>query len=53
MRFIGSKENLIFFIERIMQEMEVKGKIFCDIFSGTTKVAQYVKKKGYIVISNR
>jgi len=52
MRFIGSKENLIFFIERVIQEMGVKGKIFFDIFSGTTKVAQHFKKKGYHIISN-
>jgi len=52
MRFIGSKENLIFFIERVIQEMEVEGKIFCDMFSGTTKVAQHFKKKGYHIISN-
>lgn len=25
MRFIGSKENLIFFIEHVIQEMRVKG----------------------------
>lgn len=52
MRFIGSKENLIFFIERVIQEMDIKGKIFLDIFSGTTKVAQHFKKKGYHIISN-
>ena len=52
MRFIGSKENLIFFIERAIQEMGVQGKIFFDIFSGTTKVAQHFKKKGYYIISN-
>ncbi|MFH0930465.1 MAG: DNA adenine methylase, partial [Candidatus Zixiibacteriota bacterium] len=52
MRFIGSKENLIFFIESVIQDMEAKGKIFLDIFSGTTKVAQYFKKKGYSIISN-
>lgn len=52
MRFIGNKENLIFFIERVIQEMDVKGKIFFDIFSGTTKVAQHFKKKGYHIISN-
>jgi len=52
MRFIGSKENLIFFIEHVIQEMRVKGKIFFDIFSGTTKVAQHFKKKGYYIISN-
>ena len=52
MRFIGSKEKLIFFIECVVQEMEVKGKIFFDIFSGTTKVAQHFKEKGYNIISN-
>ena len=52
MRYIGSKENLIFFIDRVIQETEVEGRIFFDIFSGTTKVAQSFKKKGYHIISN-
>jgi adenine-specific DNA methylase/predicted RNA methylase len=52
MRFIGSKENLIFFIERVIQEIRVKGITFFDIFSGTTKVAQHFKKRGYSIISN-
>lgn len=52
MRYIGSKENLIFFINRVIQETEVEGRIFFDIFSGTTKVAQSFKKKGYHIISN-
>lgn len=52
MRFIGSKENLIFFIERVIQETGAKGKTFFDIFSGTTKVAQHFKKIGYHIISN-
>ena len=52
MRFIGSKENLIFFIERVIQETGVKGSTFFDIFSGTTKVSQYFKRQGYSIISN-
>ena len=52
MRFIGNKENLIFFIDRIIKEMNVNGKLFFDIFSGTTNVAQHFKKLGYNIISN-
>jgi len=52
MRFIGSKQNLIPFIDKVIQDTEVKGKVFFDIFSGTTIVAQYYKKKGYNIISN-
>ena len=52
MRFIGSKENLIFFIERVVQKIGVKRKVFLDIFSGTTKVAQHFKKQDYHIISN-
>jgi len=52
MRFIGSKENLIFFIERVIQEMGIEGNTFFDIFSGTTKVAQHFKRKNYSIISN-
>jgi adenine-specific DNA-methyltransferase len=52
MRFIGNKENLIFFIERVMLEMGVKGDTFLDIFSGTANVARHFKKNGYSIISN-
>jgi len=52
MRFIGSKENLIFFIDRVIQEMGIEGDTFFDIFSGTTKVAQHFKRKNYSIISN-
>lgn len=52
MRFIGNKENLLFFIEEVIQENKISGKILFDIFSGTTAVAQHFKKKGLNVISN-
>lgn len=52
MRFIGSKERLLGFIDGIIQERNIQGEIFADIFSGTTIVAQYFKKKNYTIISN-
>lgn len=52
MRFIGNKENLIYFIESVFEEMHIKDKVLFDIFSGTTKVSQHFKRKGYNIISN-
>jgi len=52
MRFIGSKDSLIEFIWQTILDLRIKGEVFFDIFSGTTRVAQYFKKKGYTIISN-
>lgn len=54
MRFIGSKRLLLKNIDYVIQQ-NIKGhknlKSFCDIFSGTTVVAQYFKKR-YQIFSN-
>jgi len=52
MRFTGSKENLMPFIARTIEGLGIRGRVFFDIFSGTTRVAQHFKKIGYHVISN-
>jgi len=52
MRFIGSKDSLIEFIWKTILDLGIKGEVFFDIFSGTTRVAQYFKRKGYTIISN-
>ena len=51
MRFIGCKENLLDFIEAFIKEKDIKGSVFCDLFSGTASVAKHFKKLGYKVIS--
>lgn len=51
MRFIGCKENLLSFIESFIKEKDIKGNVFCDLFSGTGSVAKHFKKLGYKIIS--
>jgi len=54
MRYIGSKTSLLGFIEKVIREFEpdLKEKIFCDLFTGTTSVARHFKDKCNKVISN-
>lgn len=52
MRYIGRKNALLDFIEKPLIENNISSGIFCDIFSGTTVVAQYFKKKGFEIIAN-
>ena len=52
MRFIGCKENLLDFIESFVKQKDIKGKVFCDLFSGTGSVAKHFKKLGYKIISS-
>ncbi|MFI3300738.1 MAG: DNA adenine methylase [Candidatus Gastranaerophilales bacterium] len=51
MRYIGSKRLLLKNIEQVISDNIEDANSFCDIFSGTTIVARYFKKK-YSVISN-
>lgn len=54
MRYIGSKKNVIPFIEDVVFNIieDVEGKIFADLMSGTTVVSQFFKKKNSILITN-
>jgi len=52
MRFIGSKKAILDDINALIGAKGIKGKNLCDIFSGTTCVATYFKRKGYNVVSN-
>lgn len=49
MRYIGNKENILDKIYQILCKHNIKGKSIFDFFSGTTSVAKYFKKLGYIV----
>jgi len=53
MKYIGNKFRLLPFIDEVVKKENLppKGKI-CDIFTGTTNVAQFYKKKGYKLITN-
>ena len=51
MRFIGSKNLLLENINNVIEENIKSADVFCDIFSGTTAVANYFKKD-YKIISN-
>lgn len=52
MRFIGCKKNLLGFIETSINKKDVKGKVFCDLFAGTSSVAKHFKKLGYKIIAS-
>jgi len=52
MRYIGNKINLLNFINKPLEERNIKTGVFCDIFSGTTNVAKFFKRKGFSIISN-
>ncbi len=53
MRYYGCKNRLLDFLEEGVKKTNLdRGASFCDLFSGTTVVAQFFKKKGYTVIAN-
>ena len=52
MRFIGSKRKIVDDIYKLISSKKIVGRTLFDIFSGTTCVATYFKKKGYSVVSN-
>lgn len=52
MRYIGSKENLLGFIESAVSSQGITGGTFCDLFAGTTTVGRHFKRRGFRVISN-
>lgn len=53
MRYYGCKNRLLEFIEEGVAETGLDDSAsFCDLFSGTTVVAQFFKKKGYSIIAN-
>ena len=47
MNYIGSKKTLIQFIDEIVKNEipDLKGSIFCDLFSGTGIIARYFRNK--------
>lgn len=47
MRYIGSKENLLGFIENTVTVSGITGGTFCDLFAGTTTVGRQFKRRGF------
>lgn len=52
MRFIGNKLNLLPFIREVANKENINPGTLCDIFTGTTNVARFFKRKGFKIISN-
>lgn len=50
-RFIGSKHSMLHNISEVIKTEKIEGKTFFDVFSGSTSVSRYFKKK-YSIISN-
>lgn len=51
MRYIGNKTRLLNKIDDFITNRNIKGEIFCDLFSGTSSVGDYFKDR-YKIISN-
>ena len=51
MRFIGNKENLVPSIYQILLTKDIGGNSLFDVFTGTTNVAKFFKRKNYQVFS--
>lgn len=51
MRYLGSKVKLLSSIEKVINEYNICGETFADIFAGTGCVGDYFKDK-YEIISN-
>lgn len=53
MNYIGSKQSLIPFIDRVLREVcDGDEKVLCDIFAGTGAVGRHFKSRGYRIIAN-
>jgi adenine-specific DNA-methyltransferase len=53
MRYYGCKTKLLDFIGEAVESLNLaKGSTFFDMFSGTTAVGQYFKRKGYTIYAN-
>jgi adenine-specific DNA-methyltransferase len=52
MRYIGSKDNLLPFIEAAVRAGGISDGVFCDLFAGTTVVGRHFKRLGFSVVSN-
>lgn len=51
MRYLGNKTRMINNIDAFISELGIKGNVFCDLFAGSSSVADYFKDK-YQIIAN-
>ena len=51
-KYIGNKKAILEDIEQFMINKGIKSGVFCDIFTGTTNVAQFFKQRNFSIISN-
>lgn len=51
MRYLGNKTRMIKNIDDFITELGINGEIFCDLFAGSSSVADYFKGK-YKIIAN-
>lgn len=51
MRYLGNKTRMINNIEEFIDSLNIKGKIFCDLFSGSASVSDHFKDR-YEIIAN-
>ena len=51
MRFLGNKTRMLSNIQSVMDENNITGEVFCDLFAGSGSVGDFFKSK-FKVISN-
>jgi adenine-specific DNA-methyltransferase len=49
-KYLGSKRTLVPLIEQVVQQLPVRS--VCDLFAGTTRVGQALRRQGLHVVSN-
>jgi adenine-specific DNA-methyltransferase len=49
-KYLGSKRTLVPLIERVVAQLPVRSA--CDLFAGTTRVGQALRRQGLQVVSN-
>ncbi|WP_280512245.1 DNA adenine methylase [Carnobacterium mobile] len=51
MRFLGNKQQLLPFIEEVINKYNIEGETFADLFAGAGSVGDYFKGN-YTILSN-
>ena len=51
MRFLGNKTRMLENINSVIEDNNIDGSVFCDLFAGSSCVGDYFKGK-YTIISN-
>lgn len=53
MNYIGSKQNLLPFLDEVFAEMRTGAeRVFCDLFAGTGAVGRHFRRRGLHIIAN-